>query len=189
MKNVIDPFISLSYWPSAGGFGSNTNILETNIINPSVVLSVLIYFGKGVCASCILSNLLDNRKQKILNTIRNSEELCKGAIDQLEKARARLREVEMIGDEIRVNGDSQVEREKEDLINAASENLEQLEDPKNETIYSEQQRAIDQIRQQVSRQALRRTIGTLNSRFKIELHLRTINQNIGLFRTMMNTPD
>nr|YP_009249733.1 ATP synthase cf0 b subunit [Pinus sibirica]ALO20470.1 ATP synthase cf0 b subunit [Pinus sibirica]QFS20681.1 ATP synthase CF0 subunit I [Pinus cembra] len=185
MKNVIDPFISLSYWPSAGGFGSNTNILETNIINPSVVLSVLIYFGKGVC----VSNLLDNRKQKILNTIRNSEELCKGAIDQLEKARARLREVEMIGDEIRVNGDSQVEREKEDLINAASENLEQLEDPKNETIYSEQQRAIDQIRQQVSRQALRRTIGTLNSRFKIELHLRTINQNIGLFRTMMNTPD
>ena len=53
MKNVIDPFISLNYWPSAGGFGSNTNILETNIINPSVVLSVLIYFGKGVCASCI----------------------------------------------------------------------------------------------------------------------------------------
>nr|QHR92192.1 putative ATP synthase CF0 B subunit [Picea sitchensis] len=48
MKNVIDPFISLSYWPSAGGFGSNTNILETNIINPSLVLSVLIYFGKGV---------------------------------------------------------------------------------------------------------------------------------------------
>nr|ACP50890.1 ATP synthase CF0 B subunit [Pinus rzedowskii] len=184
MKNVIDPFISLSYWPSAGGFGLNTNILETNIINPSVVLSVLIYFGKGV-----LSNLLDNRKQKILNTIRNSEELCKGAIDQLEKARARLREVEMIGDEIRVNGDSQVEREKRDLINAASDNLEQLEDPKNETIYSEQQRAINQIRQQVSRQALRRTIGTLNSRFKIELHLRTINKNIGLFRTMMNTPD
>nr|YP_010184922.1 ATP synthase CF0 B subunit [Pseudotsuga brevifolia]YP_010204442.1 CF0 subunit I [Pseudotsuga sinensis]AXQ02066.1 ATP synthase CF0 B subunit [Pseudotsuga menziesii var. glauca]AXQ02139.1 ATP synthase CF0 B subunit [Pseudotsuga macrocarpa]BDI62971.1 ATP synthase CF0 B chain [Pseudotsuga sinensis var. wilsoniana]QVH34601.1 ATP synthase CF0 B subunit [Pseudotsuga brevifolia]UAV84867.1 CF0 subunit I [Pseudotsuga sinensis] len=184
MKNVIDPFISLSYWPSAGGFGSNTNILETNIINPSVVLSVLIYFGKGV-----LSNLLDNRKQKILNTIQNSEELCKGAIDQLEKARARLREVEMIAGEIRVNGDSQIEREKEDLINAASDNLEQLEDPKNETVYSEQQRVIDQIRQQVSRQALRRAIGTLNSRLNTELHLRTIDHNIGLLRAMMNTND
>jgi F-type H+-transporting ATPase subunit b len=100
-----------------------------------------------------------------LNTIRNSEELCKGAIDQLEKAR------------------------KEDLINAASENLEQLEDPKNETVYSEQQRAIDQIRQQVSRQALRRAIGTLNSRLNTELHLRTIDHNIGLLRTMMNTSD
>lgn len=50
MKNVTDSFISLS---SAEGFGLNTNILETNIINLSVVLGVLIYFGKGVCASCI----------------------------------------------------------------------------------------------------------------------------------------
>lgn len=124
-----------------------------------------------------------------MNTIRNSEELCKGAIDQLEKARARLREVEMIAGEIRVNGDSQIEREKEDLLNTASENLEQLEDPKNETIYSEQQRAFDQIRQQVSRQALRRAIGTLNSRLNTELHLRTIDHNIGLLRTMMNTND
>jgi hypothetical protein len=60
----------------------------------------------------------------------------------------------MIAGEIRVNGDSQIEREKEDLINVTSENLEQLEDPKNETVYSEQQREIDQIRQQVSHQAL-----------------------------------
>jgi hypothetical protein len=57
----------------------------------------------------------------------------------------------MIVGKIRVNGDSQIEQEKEDLINVASNNLEQLEDPKNETVYSEQQRAIDQIRQQVSR--------------------------------------
>jgi len=97
--------------------------------------------------------------------------------------------VEMIADEIQVNGNSQIEREKEDLLNTASENLEQLEDPKNETIYSEQQRAFDQIRQQVSRQALRRAIGTLNSRLNTELHLRTIDHNIGLLRTMMNTND
>ena len=53
MKNVTDSFISLIYLPSAEGFGLNINILETNIINLSVVLGVLIYFGKGVCASCI----------------------------------------------------------------------------------------------------------------------------------------
>jgi hypothetical protein len=58
-----------------------------------------------------------------LKSIRNSEELCRGAIDQLEKSQARLREVEMIVGEIRINGDSQIEREKEDLINAASENF------------------------------------------------------------------
>ena len=62
-----------------------------------------------------------------MSTIQNSEELCKGAADQLEQARARLREVEMRAREIRVNGYSQIEQEKEDLINVASANLEQLE--------------------------------------------------------------
>jgi F-type H+-transporting ATPase subunit b len=56
-------------------------------------------------------------------------------------------------------------------------------------VYFEQQREIDQIRQQVSRQALRRAIGTLNSHLNTELHLRTIDHNIGLLRTMMNTSD
>lgn len=53
MKNVIDSFVSLGHWPSAGSFGFNTDILATNPINLSVVLGVLIYFGKGVCASCV----------------------------------------------------------------------------------------------------------------------------------------
>nr|AHL69524.1 AtpF [Taxus mairei]AOQ30710.1 AtpF [Taxus chinensis] len=185
MKNVTDSFISLVYWPSVGGFGLNTNILETNIINLSVVLGVLIYFGKGVS----LNNLLDNRKQKILSTIQNSEELCKGAADQLEQARARLREVEMRAREIRVNGYSQIEQEKEDLINVASANLEQLENFKNETVHFEQQRAIEQVRQQISRQAVQRALGTLNSCLNSELHLRTIDHNIGLLRAMKNITD
>jgi hypothetical protein len=53
MKNVTDSFVSLGYWPSAGSFGFNTDILATNLINLSVVLGVLIFFGKGVCASCV----------------------------------------------------------------------------------------------------------------------------------------
>lgn len=53
MKNVTDSFVSLGHWPSAGSFGFNTDILSTNLINLSVVLGVLIFFGKGVCASCL----------------------------------------------------------------------------------------------------------------------------------------
>lgn len=53
MKNIIDSFVSLGYWSSAGSFGFNTDILATNPINLSVVLGVLIFFGKGVCASCV----------------------------------------------------------------------------------------------------------------------------------------
>nr|YP_009516083.1 ATP synthase CF0 subunit I [Solanum lanzae]AXQ39238.1 ATP synthase CF0 subunit I [Solanum lanzae] len=184
MKNITDSFVSLGHWPSAGSFGFNTDILATNPINLSVVLGVLIFFGKGV-----LSDLLDNRKQRILNTIRNSEELRGGAIEQLEKARSRLRKVETEAEQFRVNGYSEIEREKLNLINSTYKTLEQLENYKNETIQFEQQRAINQVRQRVFQQALRGALGTLNSCLNNELHLRTISANIGMLGTMKEITD
>nr|APB94864.1 ATP synthase CF0 B subunit [Daucus muricatus]APB94949.1 ATP synthase CF0 B subunit [Daucus muricatus]APB95204.1 ATP synthase CF0 B subunit [Daucus tenuisectus] len=175
MKNVTDSFVSLGHWPSAGSFGFNTDILATNLINLSVVLGVLVFFGKGV-----LSDLLDNRKQRILNTIRNSEELRGGAIEQLEKARTRLRKVEMEADKFRVNGYSEIERERLNFLTSTSKTLKQLENYKNETINFEQQRAINQVRQRVFQQALQGALGTLSSCLNNELHLRTIRANIGM---------
>nr|ACF33350.1 ATP synthase CF0 subunit I [Gonystylus bancanus] len=176
MKNVTDSFVFLGHWPSAGSFGFNTDILATNPINLSVVLGVLIFFGKGVCASCL-----------ILNTIRNSEELRGGAVEQLEKAQARLWKVEMEADQFRVNGYSEIEREKLNLINSTYRILEQLENYKNETILFEQQRAINQVRQQVFQQALQGALGTLNSCLNNELHLRTISA--GMFGVMKEITD
>nr|YP_009355920.1 ATPase I subunit [Megadenia pygmaea]YP_009896689.1 ATPase I subunit [Heliophila juncea]YP_009897702.1 ATPase I subunit [Kernera saxatilis]YP_009899596.1 ATPase I subunit [Notothlaspi australe]YP_009930791.1 ATPase I subunit [Anzhengxia yechengnica]YP_009931811.1 ATPase I subunit [Leiospora eriocalyx]YP_009931896.1 ATPase I subunit [Leiospora pamirica]YP_010897483.1 ATPase I subunit [Sterigmostemum caspicum]QKK48121.1 ATPase I subunit [Petrocallis pyrenaica]QKK48380.1 ATPase I subunit [R len=184
MKNLTDSFVYLGHWPSAGSFGFNTDILATNPINLSVVFGVLIFFGKGV-----LNDLLDNRKQRILNTIRNSEELREGAIQQLENARARLRKVETEADQFRVNGYSEIEREKLNLINSTYRTLKQLENYKNETILFEQQRTINQVRERVFQQALQGAIGTLNSCLSNELHLRTINANIGMFGTMKEITD
>ncbi|KAI3854691.1 hypothetical protein MKW92_042594 [Papaver armeniacum] len=113
MKNVTDSFVSLGHWPSAGSFGFNTDILATNPINLSVVLGVLIFFGKGVCA----------------------------------------------------------------------------ENYKNKTIQFEQQKAINQVRQRVFHQSLQGALGTLNSCLNNELHLRTINANIGMFGAMKEITD
>nr|YP_009135438.1 ATP synthase CF0 B subunit [Olmeca reflexa]YP_009135772.1 ATP synthase CF0 B subunit [Chusquea liebmannii]YP_009135934.1 ATP synthase CF0 B subunit [Otatea acuminata]AIM53612.1 ATP synthase CF0 B subunit [Olmeca reflexa]AIM53947.1 ATP synthase CF0 B subunit [Chusquea liebmannii]AIM54110.1 ATP synthase CF0 B subunit [Otatea acuminata] len=175
MKNVTHSFVFLAHWPSAGSFGLNTDILATNLINLTVVVGVLIFFGKGV-----LKDLLDNRKQRILSTIRNSEELRRGTIEQLEKARVRLQKVELEADEYRMNGYSEIEREKANLINATSISLEQLEKSKNETLYFEKQRAMNQVRQRVFQQAVQGALGTLNSCLNTELHFRTIRANIGI---------
>nr|YP_010514314.1 ATP synthase CF0 B subunit [Dolichopsis monticola]UXL85967.1 ATP synthase CF0 B subunit [Dolichopsis monticola] len=179
MKNITDSFLCLGSWPSAGSFVFNTDILATNPINLSVVLGVLVFFGKGV-----LSDLLDNRKQKIWRTIRNSEELQEEAIEQLEKAQARLRKVETEADRFRVNGYSEIKREKLNFINSIYTTLEQLENYKNEAIDFEQQRVINQVRQRVLQQALQGALGTLNSCLNNELHLRTVSANIGMFGTM-----
>nr|YP_010587426.1 ATP synthase CF0 subunit I [Didymodon constrictus]WAB45944.1 ATP synthase CF0 subunit I [Didymodon constrictus] len=184
MQNIINLVISSSYWPIAGNFGLNTNLLETNLINLSVVLSLLVYFGKGV-----LNNLLSNRKQTILSTINDAEERYNEATDKLNQARTRLERAKVKANEICVNGLSQIEREKKELINAADEDSKRLEDSKNATIRFEEQRTIEQVRQQVSRLALERALEALNKRLNSELHSRVIDYHIGLLRAMESTTD
>ncbi|KAK2643629.1 hypothetical protein Ddye_025392 [Dipteronia dyeriana] len=84
------------------------------------------------------------------------EEL-QGAIQRLEKARARLRKA----DQFRVNGYSEIEQEKLNLIKSTYKTLEELENYKNETI------------------------SFLNK----ELHLRTISENIDTFEAMTEITD
>nr|QWW92932.1 ATP synthase CF0 subunit I [Delavayella serrata] len=182
MKNDIDFFTSPKFWTLANNFGLNTNLLETNLINLSVVIGLLVYFGKGS-----LSNLLKNRKLTILNTIRDAEERYKEATDKLNQAKTRLQQAKVKADNIRVNGLSQMDREKKDLIDAADEDSKRLEDSKNATIRFEKQRAIEQVRQQVSRLALERALETLKNSLNNELHLRMIDHNIGLLRAMEST--
>ena len=124
-----------------------------------------------------------------MKTIKNSEELREGAIEQLEKARTRLRKVEIEADQFRVNGYSEIEREKLNLIDSTYKTLEQLENYKNETINFEQQKASNQVRQRVFQQALQGALGTLNSCLNSELHLRTISANIGILGAMKEITD
>jgi F-type H+-transporting ATPase subunit b len=124
-----------------------------------------------------------------LSTINDAEERYKEATDKLEQARTRLQRAKVKADEIRVNGLSQIEKEKQELIYAADEDSKRLEDSKNATIRFEEQRAIEQVRQQVSRLALERTLETLNNRLNNELHSRMIDYHIGLLRAMESTND
>jgi len=182
MENGTDFVISQKFWTLANSFGLNTNILETNLINLGVVLGLLVYFGKGV-----LSNLLKSRKLTILNTIRDAEERYKEATYKLEQAKTRLQQAKIKADNIRISGLSQMDKEKKDLIDAADEDSKRLEDSKNATIRFEKQRAIEQVRQQVSRLALERALETLKNCLNSELHLRMIDHNIGLLRAMEST--
>nr|YP_010958399.1 ATP synthase CF0 subunit I [Vandenboschia auriculata]ALO81729.1 ATP synthase CF0 subunit I [Vandenboschia auriculata] len=184
MRSISNIASFSSSWILAAGFGSNMNILEINLINLILVLGVLFYFGKGV-----LINLLENRKRTILGTLSDAEECYKEATERLKQARTRLQQAKTKADEIRVNGLMQMEKEKRDLIDAANEDSKRLEDSKNFTIRFEEGRAIEQVRQQVSRLASERALESLNSRLDSELHLRMIDYHIGLLRAIENTAD
>ena len=82
-----------------------------------------------------------------------------------------------------------MEIEKQELIKAADEDSKRLEDSKNATLRFEEQRAIEQVRQQVSRLALEVALETLKTRLNRDLHAQMIDYHIGLLQSMESVID
>nr|YP_009548217.1 ATP synthase CF0 subunit I [Onychium japonicum]AYW14763.1 ATP synthase CF0 subunit I [Onychium japonicum] len=183
MRSLSEIIAPSNFSPPAASIGLNTNIFEINLINLILVLGILFYYGKGV-----LINLLENRERAISNTIRDAEERHAEATEKLQRARIRLQQAEIKADEIRVSGLTQMEKERRDLADAADKDLNGFEESKNFAIRFEKQRAIEQVRQQVSRLASERALESLSSRLinANELHLRVIDYHIGLLKAMSN---
>jgi len=73
------------YFPIGEGFGINTNILETNVINLAVVIGVLVYFGGD-----ILTSSLESRNGRILKSLRDAEAKIEQSVAAYAQANAEL---------------------------------------------------------------------------------------------------
>ena len=70
-------------------FGFNTNLLETNVLNLSVVVAVVvIYIGDA------LKSLLANRKQTILNNFQEADKRALEAENRLKEAQKQFEEAQ-----------------------------------------------------------------------------------------------
>nr|YP_009033863.1 CF0 subunit I of ATP synthase [Mesotaenium endlicherianum]AHZ11246.1 CF0 subunit I of ATP synthase [Mesotaenium endlicherianum] len=184
MNSTSGLMMPLSWKCLAAGFGLNTNLLDTNLFNLAVVIGVLVYFGRGV-----LTTLLDNRRDEILNTIQNAEKRYQETIEQLQQKRAFLQQAQAEAEEIRLNGFSQRERAKQELIEEAAEKSKRLDDYKNATLCLNEQRIIEELRQEASRSALKEALDALSTRLHGSVQTQMIDYHISLLKTMQSQAD
>ena len=69
----------------AEGFGFNTNILETNVLNLAVVVPAVFVLGKDT-----LKSILETRREKILASLRSADDRFKAAQLELDAAKSEL---------------------------------------------------------------------------------------------------
>jgi F-type H+-transporting ATPase subunit b len=131
------------------GFGVNTNLLETNVLNLAVVVGVVI---KVVGDS--LRSLLDQRRQTILSTLREADLKAKEAKERLEAAQRTLDEARLRVQEIRIQTVQAIEREKSIAQKQLEADLHRLRDRRDQAIQLERQRTIQLISHQISNLAL-----------------------------------
>ena len=166
----------VSQLPPGEGFGLNGNILETNLINLSVVIGIVVSFGGDA-----LRSLLENRKQTILKNLQEADQRAKEAKEKLEQAQKQLELAKTKAAEIREQGVVTAEQEKRQCIRQTQKDTLRLEEVKQETIKFQQQKAISQVSQQVVALALTKVREKLNNQLNSSFHSSVNNFNIVLF--------
>ena len=173
LSNNVD---SLLHLPLGTEFGFNGNILETNIINLAVVIGIVVSFGGDA-----LRSLLENRRQTILNNLQEAEQRAQEAQQKIAKAKSQLELAQKKAVEIRQQGNITAEKEKKQCIRQTEEDAKRLEENKQETLQLQQQKAINQVSQQVVSLALNQVREKLNKRLDASFHASVNNFNIVLF--------
>jgi F-type H+-transporting ATPase subunit b len=138
------------------GFGINTNVLETNILNLSVVIGVLFVVGKDV-----LTSLLDERRQKIVQSLEDVEARYKEAQDKLEKANIELNDAVEKAKEIRAQSTLTASQTFAVAEKRAETEISRLQGTKTSTISVEKQKLVAEMRNLLTTGALEKAFTTL----------------------------
>jgi F-type H+-transporting ATPase subunit b len=158
------------------GFGFNGNILETNIVNLSVVIGIVVSFGGDA-----LRSLLENRRQTVLATLEQANQRAQEAKQRLEEAVAQLEFAQNRAVDIRKQGRTAAEKETTSLRAQTEEDVLRLDGAKDETLSLQQQRAVAQVSQKVAQLALSRVRDKLANRLDATFHQSVNSFNIVLF--------
>lgn len=141
MTYSLFPVLSLGAIELGNGFGINTNILETNILNLSVVVTVVVYAVGGA-----LTGLLDARKKAIYDSFNKAEEQFNKAQEALTDAKKAFTDAEAKVLEIKDQGKSKIQQLKVSLVEQTAQDAERLENSKETTLRIEQDRIRNALR-------------------------------------------
>jgi F-type H+-transporting ATPase subunit b len=88
------------------GFGFNTNLIETNVLNLRVVVRIVVkVVGDAV------KNILDERRQIILSTLQEADKKERKIQQQLREAKKALETAQITAQEIRSQSNEAVQQE------------------------------------------------------------------------------
>lgn len=164
----------------AEGFGFNTNLLETNILNLAVVLPLVFSLGKDT-----LTSILDTRREKILSSLRSADDRFKQAQLELDAAKSELALAADKVKEIQNEGQKTMEALRLEETKRYEELHQRFDDLKAETVRLEEEKVVNAFRQQLINVAFEKAIEGIRSRMNEKLHRKYIDSKIALMNSSL----
>ncbi|MGB3239817.1 MAG: F0F1 ATP synthase subunit B [Geitlerinemataceae cyanobacterium] len=133
----------------SGGFGLNFDIFEANLINLSIIIGVLVYFGKG-----FLGKTLSERSERIETAIKEAEQRVQAAKEGLSDSQQKLTQAQAEAQRIRANAEEQAEVAKAAILAKSDREIERMKATASQELEGDRDKAIAELRNRVTAQAL-----------------------------------
>lgn len=166
----------MAIFPIGHGFGINTDIFETNILNLAVVIGVVVTFVGGN-----LTAILDERKNTIVNNLQEATQRALEAEEKLNQARTQLETAKAKAEEIRKEGVSRATQEINTVVSQHEIRLAKLDEFKGETLSFYQQKAFKEAYLYVISRIMVRVRERLNSGLDSTYHVVVNNFYVSRF--------
>lgn len=163
------------------GFHFNTDIFETNVLNLSVVIAVLIYYGR-----IVLSDLMNSRKLAILKSLKEAEGKFEEAEKSLSLARKNLLVAESKAAEIRAQAVIVSNQTAKNLLDTVDEDIKRLKAVNFSFIHFEEEKMISEVCRNLNTSAFTIALDKLNKRLNVNIQKRIISQCINKLNFKMN---
>jgi F-type H+-transporting ATPase subunit b len=142
----------------SGGFGINTNIFETNLLNLAVVVGVVVtVVGDRV------RSLLEQRRQNVIAILKDVDVKAKAREQQLLDARNALKTAQNYAQEIRIQALLTAESERSIILNQLKRELKRIQERGDQVVQIEYRRTVQDITRRITQLALSTTEKALRS--------------------------
>nr|YP_009394952.1 ATP synthase CF0 subunit I [Polysiphonia stricta]ARW63514.1 ATP synthase CF0 subunit I [Polysiphonia stricta] len=157
----------------SSGVSFNSNLLEANVLNILLLLSGLIYVLRK-----FLGSVLDDRQNKVLFAIRESEERLKQANVRLNEAEKQLAQTQIIINEIINEAEITARKVRESILEQGKLDIDKLTQSSKASVKFAENTVKLQIQQQITALALQKVEKQLKSQINAVMQNKIIDQSI-----------
>ncbi|MDX2213301.1 MAG: F0F1 ATP synthase subunit B [Oculatellaceae cyanobacterium bins.114] len=172
---AVEAAADFSEAAEGGGFGINSDILETNLINLLIIIGVLVYFGRG-----FLGKTLGDRRAKIESAIEDAEKRKKEAAAALADQQQKLAQAQAEANRIRAAAEESAKAARAAILAQAEQDIERMKATAAQDLSSQQERVIRELRQRVVALAMQQVEQRLQSGLSSDAQQQLIERSMAM---------
>jgi F-type H+-transporting ATPase subunit b len=158
-----------------GGFGLNSDLIETNLFNLALVLGFVVVFGRK-----FLGNILTERREAIESAIKDTEVRQQQAISALEIAKKNLAQAKTEAEGIRQAAVASAASVKAEIEVKAAADIERMQQLAAADTSTEQDKAIAELRARISALAIEQAEARLKDLLNDSTQAQLVDRSIAL---------